>query len=180
MAVSYLKKAAKSSATGEDDTRATVAQMLSAIEAGGEQRCIEYAAQLDGYHGNIIATSDDIAQATSRLSQQVKDDIRFAHERVNKFAQKQRQALIDFEVELSPGLWAGQRQIPVQTAGCYIPGGRYSHVASAIMSVATAKAAGVKHVVACSPPKPDAGINDAILYTANYCGADTILALGVK
>jgi sulfopropanediol 3-dehydrogenase len=178
MAISYLKKAAKSSATGEDDTRATVAQMLSAIESGGEQRCIEYAAQLDGYHGNIISTSDDIAQATSRLSQQVKDDIRFAHERVNKFAQKQRQALIDFEVELSPGLWAGQRQIPVQTAGCYIPGGRYSHVASAIMSVATAKAAGVKHVVACSPPKPGAGINDAILYTANYCGADTILALG--
>ena len=79
MAVSYLKKATKSSATGEDDTRATVARMLSAIEAGGEPRCIEYAAQLDGYHGNIIATSYDIAQATSRLSQQVKYDLGFAH-----------------------------------------------------------------------------------------------------
>ncbi|HCH31635.1 MAG TPA: histidinol dehydrogenase [Oceanospirillaceae bacterium] len=178
MTVSYLKKATKSSATGEDDTRATVAEMLLAIETGGEQSCAEYAAKLDGYDGNILVTSDDIDQATARLSQQVKDDIRFAHERVDKFAQHQRKALIDFEVELSPGLWAGQRQIPVQTAGCYIPGGRYSHVASAIMSVATAKAAGVKHVVACSPPKPGTGINDAILYTANYCGADTILALG--
>jgi sulfopropanediol 3-dehydrogenase len=178
MAVTYLKKAEKSSATGEDDTRATVAQMLADIEAGGEQTCIDYAAKLDGYHGNILVSSDDIDQATQRLSQQVKDDIRFAHERVDKFAQRQRQSLQNFEVELSPGLWAGQRQIPVQTAGCYIPGGRYSHVASAIMSVATAKAAGVKHVVACSPPKPGAGVNDAILYTANYCGADTILALG--
>ena len=178
MTISYLKKAEKSSATGEDDTRATVSRMLAEIEAGGEQVCVDYAAKLDGYHGNILVTSDDIDQATSRLTQQVKDDIRFAHERVDKFAQRQRQALQDFEVELSPGLWAGQRQIPVQTAGCYIPGGRYSHVASAIMSVATAKAAGVKHVVACSPPKPGTGVNDAILYTANYCGADSILALG--
>jgi len=91
---------------------------------------------------------------------------------------KQREALIDFETELSPGLWAGQRQIPMQAAGCYVPGGRYAHVASAIMSVGTAKAAGVDHVIACSPPKPGHGVNDAILYTANYCGADTILALG--
>ena len=129
MTISYLKKAEKSSATGEDDTRATVARMLAEIEVGGEQVCVDYAAKLDGYHGNILVTSDDIDQATSRLTQQVKDDIRFAHERVDKFAQRQRQALQDFEVELSPGLWAGQRQIPVQTAGCYIPGGRYSHVA---------------------------------------------------
>ena len=91
---------------------------------------------------------------------------------------KQREALVDFEVELSPGLWAGQKQIPVMTAGCYVPGGRYSHVASAVMSVATAKAAGVDHVIACSPPKPGEGVHDGIIYTANLCGADTILALG--
>ena len=108
----------------------------------------------------------------------MKDDIQFAYDRVRGFAEKQREALIDFEVELSPGLFAGQKQIPVATAGCYIPGGRYSHVASAVMSVATAKAAGVDHVVACSPPKPGAGVNPAIVYTANLCGADTILALG--
>jgi len=178
MSITYLKRASKSAATDEESTRATVSEMLVNIEAGGESRCAEYAAQLDGYHGNIIVTNEEIEQATRRLSTQVKDDIHFAHERVTKFAQQQRKALIDFEVELSPGLWAAQKQIPVQTAGCYIPGGRYSHVASAIMSVATAKAAGVKHIVACSPPKPETGVHDAILYTAHYSGADTILALG--
>ncbi|MCL4115004.1 UNVERIFIED_CONTAM: hypothetical protein GTU68_036118 [Idotea baltica] len=152
--------------------------MLKEIEAGGEARCEEYAKQLDGYEGNIVVTPEEIEAAGKRLSQQVKDDIKFSYDRVYGFAVKQRESMIDFETELSPGLWAGQRQIPMQAAGCYVPGGRYAHVASAIMSVGTAKAAGVDYVVACSPPKPGHGINDAILYTANYCGADAILALG--
>ena len=178
MAISYLKQAAKSPTSGEDNTRAIVADMLSQIETGGDDRCQQYARDLDNYHGNIIVSAEEIEQASQRLSQRVKDDIKFAHERVDKFARAQRAALQDFEMELSPGLWAAQKQIPVQTAGCYIPGGRYAHVASAIMSVATAKAAGVERVIACSPPKPGTGVNDAILYTANYSGADTILALG--
>lgn len=178
MAIEFLKKADKSATTGEDDTRKIVATMLSDIEAGGEQKAIEYATKLDNYSGNIVVTSDEIEAATAKLSQQVKDDIQFAYDRVRGFAEKQRAALVDFEVELSPGLFAGQKQIPVQTAGCYVPGGRYAHVASAIMSVATAKAAGVDHVIACSPPKPGEGVNPAIIYTADLCGADTILALG--
>lgn len=178
MAVQYLKKAAKNATTGEDNTREIVATMLSEIEAGGEARCAEYAKELDGYDGNIVVTEEEIAAAGDQLSQQVKDDIRFAYDRIHGFAVKQREALIDFEVELSPGLWAGQRQIPMQVAGCYIPGGRYAHVASAIMSVATAKAAGVEHVIACTPPKAGVGAHAGILYTANLCGADTILALG--
>ena len=178
MTIEYLKKAEKSAATGEDDTRKIVAQMLSEIEAGGEEKAKEYAAKLDNYDGNIVVTEEEIAAASAKVSQQVKDDIQFAYERVRGFAEKQRAALVDFEVELSPGLFAGQKQIPVATAGCYVPGGRYAHVASAIMSVATAKAAGVDHVIACSPPKPGEGVNPAIIYTANLCGADTILALG--
>ena len=178
MAITYLKRAEKSPTSGEDNTRSIVTDMLSQIEAGGDDRCQQYARDLDNYHGNIVVSAEEIEQASKRLSQRVKDDIKFAHERVDKFARAQRAALQDFEMELSPGLWAAQKQIPVQTAGCYIPGGRYAHVASAIMSVATAKAAGVERVVACSPPKPGAGVNDAILYTANYSGADTILALG--
>jgi len=174
----YLKKAEKSSATGEDDTRKIVSQMLSDIESGGEEKAIEYAAKLDNYSGNIVISAEEIAAAGDKISQQVKDDIQFAYDRVRGFAEKQRAALIDFEVELSPGLFAGQKQIPVATAGCYVPGGRYAHVASAIMSVATAKAAGVDHVIACSPPKPGEGVNPAIIYTADLCGADTILALG--
>lgn len=178
MTVEYLKKAEKTAATGEDDTRKIVADMLSAIESGGEEKAIEYNQILDKFTGNVVITAEEIKVAATKVSQQVKDDIQFAYDRVRGFAEKQREALIDFEVELSPGLFAGQRQIPVSTAGCYIPGGRYSHVASAVMSVATAKAAGVDHVIACSPPKPDEGVNPAIIYTANLCGADTILAMG--
>ena len=178
MTIEYLKKADKSATTGEDDTRNIVSQMLSEIEAGGEEKAIEYATRLDNYTGNIVITAEEIEAASAKVSQQVKDDIRFAYDRVRGFAEKQREALVDFEVELSPGLFAGQKQIPVETAGCYVPGGRYAHVASAIMSVATAKAAGVDHVIACSPPKPGEGVNPAIIYTANLCGADTILALG--
>jgi sulfopropanediol 3-dehydrogenase len=178
MTIEYLKKADKSATTGEDDTRKIVAQMLEDIEAGGEEKAIEYANKLDNYTGNIVVSGEEIEAATAKISQQVKDDIQFSYDRVRGFADRQRESLVDFEVELSPGLFAGQKQIPVETAGCYIPGGRYAHVASAVMSVATAKAAGVGHVIACSPPKPGEGVNPAIIYTANLCGADTILALG--
>ncbi|MGH1543411.1 MAG: histidinol dehydrogenase [Arenicella sp.] len=178
MTIKYLKKADKTATTGEDNTRDIVAEMLSTIEAGGEGKACEYAEKLDNYTGNVVVSEEDIVIATAKVPQSVKDDIQFAYERVRRFAEKQREALVDFEVELSPGLFAGQKQIPVKTAGCYVPGGRYSHVASAIMSVATAKAAGVDHVIACSPPKPGQGANPAIIYTANLCGADTILNMG--
>ena len=178
MTTEYLKKADKTAFTSEDDTRKIVSDMLSQIEAGGEDKAREYTTKLDNYTGNIVVTEEEIAIATAKVPRQVKDDIQFAYDLVRGFAERQREALIDFEVELSPGLFAGQKQIPVQTAGCYVPGGRYSHVASAVMSVATAKAAGVDHVVACSPPKPGEGVNPAIIYTADLCGADTILALG--
>lgn len=178
MSIVYLKKAEKSAATDEDHTRQTVADMLAAIEAGGEETVRDYAAKLDNYTGEILVTEEQIATAASKVPQSVKDDIQFACDRVRRFADQQRAALIDFETELSPGLFAGQKQIPVATAGCYIPGGRYSHVASAIMSVATAKAAGVEHIIACSPPKPGEGANPAIIYTAHLCGADTILNIG--
>ena len=86
--------------------------------------------------------------------------------------------LINVETEVVPGLIAGQKSIPVRAAGCYVPGGRYSHVASAIMTVTTAKVAGCEHISVCSPPRPEIGINPAIVYTAHICGADSILALG--
>lgn len=178
MSIRYLKKATKTSYTGEDNTREIVRKMIAEIENGKEERCIQYARDLDKYDGEIVVSEEKIELATKSLSQQVKDDIQFSYDRVSKFAMKQREALIDFEVELSPGLWAGQKQIPMQAAGCYVPGGRYAHVASAVMSIATAKAAGVEHVIACSPPKPGQGVNPAILYTANLSGANTILALG--
>ena len=178
MAITYVKKAEKSPATGEDETREIVSKMLAEIEAGGEETAKAYGEKLDNYTGNIVVSEEEIAAAAAKVPQRLKDDIQFAYDRVRKFAEAQRASIQEFETELSPGLWAGQKLIPMETAGCYVPGGRYAHVASAIMSVGTAKVAGVQNVVACSAPKPGEGINPAILYTMNLCGADHILALG--
>jgi len=176
--VIYLKKAEKTPATGEQDTRRIVQEMLDDIESGGEAKAREYAANLDKWTGEIVVSKEEIKTAGESLSQRARDDIQFAYERVKKFAEAQLASMTEFETELSPGLIAGQRLIPVQTAGCYIPGGRYAHIASAIMSVTTAKVAGVKNVVACSPTRGDSGVHPSILYAADLAGADTILALG--
>jgi len=82
------------------------------------------------------------------------------------------------EVEIRPGMFAGQRQLPIAAAGCYVPGGRYSHIASAIMTVTTAKVAGVQHIAVCSPPRPGEGIPPAMLYAMHVCGADAVLNMG--
>ncbi len=178
MAVEYLKKAVKTSASGEDDVRATVQTILNEIEAGGEDKAREYAAKFDQWEGDIVVSAEARAAAVAKVPQKLKDDIRFSHDQVRTFAEAQKDALKETELELLPGLIAGHRNIPVSTAGCYVPGGRYSHVASAIMSATTAKVAGVKNVIACSPPKPGEGVHPAIVYTLDLCGADTILALG--
>ena len=119
----YLKKASKSPASGEDDARRIVQEMLAEIETIGEQKVREYAEKLDQWTGDIIVSADEIKAAGESLSQRARDDIQFAYERVEKFAKAQLQSMAEFETELSPGLIAGQRLIPVQTAGCYIPGG---------------------------------------------------------
>ena len=174
----YLKKAEMTSATGEADVRDLVAGMLREIEEGGEAKAIEYTRKFDKWEGDIIVPEETIEAAAAKVPQRLKDDLQFAHDRVQGFAQAQLKSMSEFETELSPGLFAGQKLIPVQTAGCYIPGGRYSHVASAIMSVTTAKVAGVDNVIACSPPNRDGGVHPAILYTLKLAGVDQVLALG--
>lgn len=178
MDITYLKKAAKTAATGEADVQATVAGMLQELESGREEVARRFARELDRWDGEIVVSQDAMREAGDRVSQSLKDDIRFAHDKVRRFAQAQREAIRDVEVELHPGLTAGHRNIPVEVAGCYVPGGRYSHVASAIMSVTTAKVAGVGHVIACSPPRPGVGLSPEMLFTLNLCGADTVLNLG--
>ena len=152
--------------------------MLDEIEAGGEAKAADYARRLDQWEGEIVVSAAERAQAAEKVPAKLKDDIRFAHDKVQRFAQAQRAAILDTQVELLPGLIAGHRNIPVAAAGCYVPGGRYTHVASAIMSVTTAKVAGVERVIACSPPRPGVGINPAVLYALDLSGADTILNLG--
>ena len=178
MAITYLKKADKTPLTGTDETQAIVRAMLERLESEGEDAAMAYAKELDGYEGEAIVSQEQIAAAADKVSPQLKDDIQFALDRVRTFAEAQKASISSFETELSPGLWAGQKLIPIETAGCYVPGGRYAHVASAVMSIATAKVAGVENIVACSAPRGNDGPNPAILYAMNLCGADTILSLG--
>lgn len=178
MAIRYLKKASKTPQTGSDETRRIVADMLAKIEAGGEETALRYGRDLDGYGGAAVVSQDVVEASAASVSPQLKDDIKFAYDRVTKFAEAQLASIKEFETELSPGLWAGQKLIPIETAGCYVPGGRYAHVASAIMSIATAKVAGVENVIACTAPRGNEGPNPAIIYAMSQCGVDTILALG--
>ena len=178
MTIEIVKKATKTAATGEDDTAKIVRDMLQEIEEGGEARAREYAKKLDGWDKEIVLTRAEIDAAITQVPEQAKQDIQFSHQRVKAFAEAQLASMSEFETELSPGLFAGQRLIPVNTAGCYVPGGRYAHIASAIMSVTTARVAGVKHVIACSPTHPDRGVHPAIVYAADLAGADTILSMG--
>jgi sulfopropanediol 3-dehydrogenase len=178
MAIVYLKRAKKTPQTGTDETRKIVTNMLTKIETGGEAAALACGRDLDGYDGDAIVSAEMIDNAGKTMSDQLKDDIKFAYDRITKFAEAQKASISEFETELSPGLWAGQKIIPIETAGCYVPGGRYAHVASAIMSIATAKVAGVENVIACSAPSGKDGPHPAILYAMNMCGADTILSLG--
>ncbi len=174
----YLKKAPLTSSSDAQDVRATVQGILNDIEAGGDEKALEYAARFDKYDGNVVLTREEIDAAGEMVPEKLKSDIRFAHDNVRRFAEAQKETLRDIEVEIVPGLIAGQKSIPCNAAGCYVPGGRYSHIASAIMTVTTAKVAGCGHIAACSPPRPGVGIAPAIVYTADLCGADSIMALG--
>jgi len=178
MAISYLKKATKTSASDAGDVQETVRSILAEIENEGEAAARRFAEKFDKYAGNIVLTREEIDAAAAQVPQKLKDDIQFAHDNVRRFAEAQKRSIVDFETEVIPGLVAGQKSIPCNAAGCYVPGGRYSHIASAIMTVTTAEVAGCKHISACSPPRPDVGIAPAIIYTADLCGADSILAMG--
>ncbi|MGA0190920.1 MAG: histidinol dehydrogenase [bacterium] len=174
----YLKKASFTAHTDASNVHQTVQNILSEIEEGGDQKALEYAAKFDKYEGNILLDQEEIKKAATLVPEKVKKDIIFAHDNVKRFAEAQLSTMQDVELEVVPGLIAGQKSIPVNTAGCYIPGGRYSHIASAIMTVTTAKVAGCQNIIACSPPRPGEGIAPAIIFAADQCGADTILAMG--
>ena len=178
MARDYLKKAKLHARSDASETRDIVRGILDDIEAGGDEAALKYAAKFDQYEGDILLTPEAIEAAAALVPEKLRRDIEFAHANVKKFAEAQKATVSDFEVEVVPGLVAGQKAIPVHAAGCYVPGGRYSHIASAIMTVTTAKVAGCKNIVACSPPRPGVGIAPAIIYAAHICGADKILAMG--
>jgi sulfopropanediol 3-dehydrogenase len=178
MAIRHLKQASKTPETETGTARSVVAEMLAEIERHGESAVRGYAAKLDNWRGEILVTPEEIERRTRDIPAAVKRDIEFATEQVRRFAVAQRDSMREFSVELSPGVIAGQRLIPVNVAGCYVPTGRYAHIASAYMSIATAKAAGVPTVIACSTPYRGEGIHPHVLYAMKVAGANAIMTLG--
>lgn len=173
----YIKKSNAPVAKSDAQIQQTVKEMLDRIANEGENAVRDYAAQLDGWQGDFILSDSKRAELIAQVPEQTKLDIQFAYQQIKAFAQAQRASLTEFELETSPGVKLGQKIIPVNCAGCYVPGGRYSHAASALMSIATAKVAGVSTIVACSPPK-DGSIHPAIVYAMDLAGADIILEMG--
>ena len=177
MTIEYIKKSEKKAESDQSGVQETVQKILHEIEKQGNKAAIKFTKEFDKWDGEILLSEEKIDQANN-IPQKLKDDIHFAYENISKFAEAQKATISDCELEVRPGFITGQKHIPISAAGCYVPGGRYSHIASAIMSITTAKVAGVKHITACSPPKPGLGIPPAIVYTMKLCGADSILNMG--
>ena len=176
----HLKQSQKASERAETDAgvRRQVEDILARIEAEGDAAVRALSRQFDGWTPESFRlTEPEIEAALSKVSRQDLDDIRFAQAQVRNFAEVQRAALRDVEVETLPGVILGHRNIPVNSVGCYVPGGKYPMVASAHMSVVTAKVAGVKRVVASAPPFKGAP-HPAIVAAMHLAGADEILVLG--
>lgn len=178
MGAQFIKRAKDEAEAAEGDLRGRVAAMLARLRREGDEAALDLALELDGWTGPVIVPADEIAAAGDALPDQVKDDIRYAHDNIAAFARAQRASIRETEVELRPGLRVGQRLIPVTAVGAYVPGGRYCHIASALMTVTTAREAGVGHVAAASPPRRGEGVPPAVLYALSIAGADRILALG--
>ena len=178
MPVTYLKKASKTPESETATAQAVVSEMLATIARRGEAAAREYAQRLDQWDGDIVLTRAEIDRRAAEVPAQVKRDIDFAIEQVSAFALAQRKSMHEFEVGLHPGVSAGQRVLPVNVAGCYAPAGRYAHIASAYMGVATARAAGVKTIIACSGPFRGGPMHPYLLYAFNRAGADVIMTLG--
>jgi sulfopropanediol 3-dehydrogenase len=178
MSVQFLKKAAKTPETESSNAQQVVAEMLSNIEKNGESAVLEYAKSLDKWTGDIVMSPVEIDRILAEVPNQVKQDIDFAVKQVYDFAIAQKESIRDFSTDLYPGVIAGQKVLPVNVVGCYAPSGRYAHIASAYMTVATAKAAGVKNIIACSSPFRGGGIHPYVLYAFKAAGADVIMTLG--
>ncbi|HWL00067.1 MAG TPA: histidinol dehydrogenase [Parapedobacter sp.] len=179
--MSKLLKAGKSSteiAQADAQVRATVQSMLEEVQTRGDAAVRELSAKLDHWAPETFRlTQDQIDELIRSLPEQTLTDLKFAQSNVRRFAEAQKSALTDIEVETLPGVILGHKNIPVNSVGCYIPGGRYPMVASAHMSVLTAKVAGVKRVIACTPPI-NGQIPAATVAAMSLAGADEIYILG--
>src|SRR5499426_351244 len=176
----YLKRGMDAGAIKAADAkvRETVENILADIEARGEQAVRDLSKKFDSWAPeNFRLTPQEVERAVGQVAKRDLDDIKFAQAQVRNFAQKQKDTMRDLEVETLPGVVLGHRHIPVNSIGCYVPGGRYPMVASAHMSIVTARVAGVKRIIACAPPFKG-GPHPAIVAAMHFGGADEIFVLG--
>jgi sulfopropanediol 3-dehydrogenase len=180
MTITYLKRGKSTEERGQDDsrTRATVEDILKDIEVRGDAAVRELSQKFDDYAPDSFRlTTAQINSLIAQLTPQELDDIKFAQDQVRRFAQAQRASMQDIEVETLPGVILGHKTIPVQSVGCYVPGGKFPMVASAHMSVLTAAVAGVPRIVACTPPFKGLP-NPAVIAAIHLAGAHEIHVLG--
>jgi sulfopropanediol 3-dehydrogenase len=176
----YLKRGMDASAIKAADAkvRETVETILSDIETRRDAAVRDLSQKFDNWSpASFKLSAEEIERAVGQVAKRDLDDIKFAQAQVRNFAAKQKATMQDLEVETLPGVVLGHRHIPVASIGCYVPGGRYPMVASAHMSIVTAKVAGVKHITACAPPYKG-GPHPAIVAAMHFGGADEIFVLG--
>jgi sulfopropanediol 3-dehydrogenase len=180
MTIEHLKRGKPEADRAEDDakTRAVVEATLKDIESRGDSAVRELSEKFDNYSpASFRLSQEEIDALIASLTERELEDIKFAQAQVRNFAQAQRDSMLDIEVETLPGVILGHKNIPVQSVGCYVPGGKFPMVASAHMSVATAKVAGVPRIIACTPPfkgKPNA----AVIAAMHLGGAHEIYVMG--
>ena len=180
MTIEYLKRGKSDAERGEDDakTRQVVEATLKEIEAKGDAAVRALSEKFDGYSPQAFRLSQaEIDDLIAQVSPHDLADFKFAQENVRRFAQAQRESMLDIEVEMQPGVILGHKNIPVQSVGCYVPGGKFPMVASAHMSVATASVAGVPRIIACTPPF-DGKPNPAVIAAMHLGGAHEIYVMG--
>jgi len=181
----YLKKAAPKPPESDEAVRRTVAEIIAAVRQEGDAAVRRYSEKLDHWSPASFKLSPvQIERAMARVSAEDGKTIEYCRDQIAAFARRQRESIGEFEVEQQDGVILGQRLIPVDSVGAYVPGGRYPLVASALMSIATAKVAGVRRVIVCSPPSPvggageERGIYPATLYAMIAAGADMVVGPG--
>ena len=175
----YLKRSPPPAPQDKTRLETAVRSMLADIAQNRDAAVKRYARDLDKWEGAEFRVSmDQIRKVEKSLPESFKDDLRYSIKQVTGFAKRQLDTLQSFEAEVEPGIVLGQKMIPVERVGCYVPGGKFPLVASAIMSVGTAKTAGVAHVTACAPPRDAEGMYPYTLYALHAAGADEIYNLG--
>ncbi|WP_370400701.1 histidinol dehydrogenase [Sulfitobacter sp. JB4-11] len=180
MTIEYLKRGKSDAERSDDDakTRSVVEATLKDIEARGDAAVRELSEKFDSYSpASFKLSQDEIDALIAKVTPREMEDLKFAQENVRRFAQAQRDSMLDIEVEMQPGVILGHKNIPVQSVGCYVPGGKFPMVASAHMSVATASVAGVPRIIACTPPFNGAP-NPAVIAAMHLGGAHEIYVMG--